>query len=220
MTPSTKASEAEHSQHRWLGPLGNALDGRLDRLQADYLAGSPRARADIAKLRRALGKPAGSVPEVWEYTMKVVPLSLQWDRDEPSRAEQATHAALTLFAKHQQSMTAPAHQHSASFGQAVGRLARTEERSQQAVTRRFMAVATAGSVGEMLTHMRGLVTQLRSAKIGFDYARLADDLLGLLVPDRAQRVRLAWGRDFYRTPETAPAEPSAPTPDPNTDIQE
>ena len=220
MTPSTKASEAEHSQRRWLGPLGNALDGRLDRLQADYLAGSPRARADIAKLRRALGKPAGSVPEVWEYTMKVVPPSLQWDRDEPSRAEQATHAALTLFAKHQQSMTVPAHQHSASFGQAVGHLARTEERSQQAVTRRFMAVATAGSVGEMLTHMRGLINQLRSARIGFDYARLADDLCGLLVPDRAQRVRLAWGRDFYRTTETGPAEQTAPTSDPNTDIQE
>lgn len=229
MTPSTTtggraatASGFEHRQHRWLGTLGSALDGRLDRLQADYLAGSPRARADIAKLRRALGKPAGSVPEVWEYTMAAVPSSLQWDRDEPSRAEHAAHAALTLFAQHQQSMTVPAHQHSVSFGRAVGRLAQVEERSQQAVTRRFMAVATAGSVGEMLTHMRGLTTQLRSAQIGFDYAHLADDIVGLLTPERAQRVRLAWGRDFYRTTTTdpSPAEPTAPTIDPNADTQE
>ena len=115
-------------------------------------------------------------------------------------------------------MTAPAHQHAVSFGQAVGRLAQTEERSHQAVTRRFMAVATAGSVGEMLTHMRGLITQLHSAQIGFDYARLADDLLGLLNPDRAQRVRLVWGRDFYRT--TATPEPATPTTDPTTDTEE
>lgn len=219
MTPPTTTSSAvEHGRPRWLGTLGKALDGRLDRLQTDYLAGSPRARADIAKLRRAVGKPAGSVPEVWEYTMAAVPTSLQWDRDEPSRAEQAAHAALTLFAQHQQSMSAPAHQHSVSFGRAVGRLAQTEERSQQAVTRRFMAVATAGSVAEMLTHMRGLITQLRSAQIGFDYARLADDLLGLLIPERAQRVRLAWGRDFYRT--TATTESTTPATDPIIDTEE
>lgn len=218
MTPSTTTSGPEQQQRRWLGTLGKALDGRLDRLQADYLAGSPRARADIAKLRRALGKPAGSVPEAWEYTLAAVPSSLQWDRDEPSRAEQAAHAALTLFAQHQQSMTGPAHQHAVSFGRAVGRLAQVEERSQQAVTRRFMAVATAGSVGEMLTHMRGLITQLHSAQIGFDYARLADDLLGLLTPDHAQRVRLAWGRDFYRTATTP--EPIAPATASNNDTEE
>lgn len=223
MTPSATTSESAttpsgpaQQPRRWLGTLGKSLDGRLGRLQADYLAGSPRARADIAKLRRALGKPTGSVPEVWEYTVAAVPASLQWERDEPSRAEQAAHAALTLFAQHQQSMTVPAHQHSVSFGWAVGRLAQVEERSHQAVTRRFMAVATAGSVGEMLTHMRGLITQLRSAQIGFDYAQLADDLLGLLTPERAQRVRLAWGRDFYRT--TTASDPTST--DSNNDTEE
>lgn len=218
-SPSTTAGEpTDQQQRRWLGTLGKALDGRLDRLQADYLAGSPRARADIAKLRRALGKPAGSVPEVWEYTVAAVPHSLQWERDEPSRAEQAVDAALTLFALHQQSMSVPAHQHNMSFARAVGKLAQTEQRSEQAVTRRFMAVATADSLQEMLTHIRGLVTQLRSAKIGFDYARLADDLLGLLNPQRSSRVRLAWGRDFFRTTAT-PSETST-TPEPTPDTEE
>lgn len=216
MTTTTPVTRPDSK--RWLGTLGKALDGRLDRLQAEYLAGTPRARADIAKLRRALGKPTGSVPEVWEYTMAAVPSSLQWDRDEPTRAEDAAHAALTLFALHQQSMTVPAHQHNVSFGHAVGRLAQKEERSQQAVTRRFMAVATAGSMDAMLTHVRGLVTQLRSAQIGFDYARFADDLRNLLDPQRAQRVRLSWGRDFYRN--TAPqTETESPT-DPSTDTEE
>lgn len=217
-TTATKAPSSDDGDARWLGKLGTALDKRLDRLQADYLAGLPRARADIAKLRRALGKPAGSVPEIWEYTVAAVPTSLQWNRDEPSRAEQAAHASLTLFAQHQQSMTVPAHQHSVSFGQAVGRLARHDDRSAQAVTRRFMAIATAESLPEMLNHVRGLVTQLRSAHIGFDYARLSDDLLGLLNPMRAQGIRLTWGRDFYRTPAQSGEQPSQV--DPNTDTEE
>lgn len=107
-------------------------------------------RADLARLRRALGKPAGSVPEVWAYTVGAVPESLRWDRDEPSRAEQAAHAALTLFAMHQQSMPVPAHMHGVSLGRAVGQLAAGGEQSADAVTRRFMAVATATSVDEAL----------------------------------------------------------------------
>ncbi len=217
MTSPSSPPTASHQASRWLGSLGHAVDHRLDRLQADYLRGSPRARADVAKLRRALGKPAGTVPEVWEYTLAAVPASLQWDRDEPNRAEQAAHAALTLFALHQQSMTAPAHRPGTSFAEAVGHLRHHEQRSEQAVTRRFLAVATAGSMEEMLTHIRGLVAQLRAARIGFDYARLADDLMSLLNSQRAQRVRLAWGRDFYRTQPTDTAD--SPT-DTSTDHEE
>jgi CRISPR system Cascade subunit CasB len=100
---------------------------------------------------------------------------------------------------HQQSMPGPAHVHGVSLGRAVGQLAAGGEQSADAVTRRFMAVATATSVDEALVHIRGLVAQLRSAQRGFDYARLADDLVKLLNPERAETVRLAWGRDFYRT---------------------
>lgn len=196
---TTAPSPPGHSPSRRLSHLGRALDWRLDRLQEEHLRGSPRARADLAKLRRALGKPATRVPEVWEYTLGAVPESLRWDRDEPSPAEQAAHAALTLFAMHQQSMSVPAHVHGVSLGRAVGQLACSGEQSADAVTRRFMAVATATSVDEALFHIRGLVSQLRSVHTGLDYARLADDLVKLLNPERAQTVRLAWGRDFYRT---------------------
>lgn len=200
MTATTTGSPPAPPHARRLGRLGKSLDWQLDRLQSDYLAGSPRARADLAKLRRALGKPAGNVPEVWEYTVAAVPEALQGRGDEPSRAEQAAHAALTLFALHQQSMPVSAHVHGVSFGSAAGRLARSSERSENAVTRRFMAAATATSIDEVLIHVRGLVTQLRSEKYGFDYARFADDVLGLLTPPRSESVRLSWGRDFYRNP--------------------
>lgn len=200
---SEKASSQKPASSRSLGKLGHALDWRISRLQVEYLRGSPAARADLAKLRRGLGKPAGSVPEIWELTIGVVPGSLTWSRDEPSVAEQATHAALTLYALHQQSQSAPAHVPGTSFGQAVGRLRFSDARSEEAVTRRFMAVATAETIDEVLIHARGLITQLRGEQ-GLDYARFANDLFGLLTPATAQSVRLAWGRAFYRTAPDAP----------------
>ncbi|WP_378741362.1 type I-E CRISPR-associated protein Cse2/CasB [Nocardia brasiliensis] len=211
---STIENEAQATlkpAHHRLGPLGQALDWRLNRLQEDYLRRSSLARAELAKLRRGLGKSAGSVPEIWDSTIAAVPASLRgedgFDDLEPSIAEQAAHSALTLFAAHQQSMPVRAHVAEVSFGRAVGMLARSEGRSAEAVTRRFMAVATAQSIDEVLAHIRGLVTQLRTAKLGFDYARLADDITGLLTPARAQQVRLAWGREFYRTPQPSDSEP-------------
>jgi CRISPR system Cascade subunit CasB len=210
-------------RRRRLGPLGLALDRRIQSIQKEYLRGSPGARADLAKLRRGLGKPAGTVPEIWDLTLAAVPPELTWDRDEPSRAEQASHAALTLYALHQQSMSGPAHVPGVGFGEVVGRLGRGDGPSEAAVTRRFMAVATAESVDEVLTHVRGLVTQLKRAGRGLDYAQFADDVIALLTPGRETPVRLAWGRGYYRTARDKDAEPtdsvSAVADDTNTEIE-
>ncbi|GAA5053539.1 type I-E CRISPR-associated protein Cse2/CasB [Nocardia callitridis] len=215
MTTAEQTTEQQSKPYRRLGTLGAALDWRLNRMQEEYLRGSSSARAELAKLRRGLGKPAGSVPEIWDLTIAAVPKSLhaldEFDDGEPSIPEQAAHAALTLFAAHQQSLSVRAHVADTSFGRAVGILAQQEGRSADAVAVRFMAVATAQSIDEVLVHIRGLITQLRAAKKGFDYARFADDLSALLTPGRAQRVRLAWGRDFYRitkNPESASIEPT------------
>jgi CRISPR system Cascade subunit CasB len=210
-TTETASPSSGSPRPRRLGPLGLALDRRITGLRTDYLRDAPAARADLARLRRGLGKPAGSVPEIWDITIGAVPEALRWNRDEPSRAEHAAHAVLCLFALHQQSLSVPAHVPGVSFGQAVARLAAAEGRSADAVTRRFMAVATAASIDEVLVHIRGLITQLRGIRQGLDYARLADDVLGLLTPGTATAVRLAWGRDFYRT------TPDAPDTDTDTD---
>lgn len=206
MTLPDTESPPPAQQPRRLGPLGRALDPHIKRLQAEYLhtPPSPAARADLAQLRRGLGKPAGSVPELWPLTLGLVPESLSGDRDEPNRAEQATHAALTLYALHQQSASQPMHQPGISCGYAMGTLRGAEQWSDEAVTRRFMSVATAESIEGILTHVRGLVTQLRTVQQGLDYARLADDFVGLLTPGKAQKIRMQWGRAFYRnTPEAA-----------------
>lgn len=67
-TPTERTPGKPHRTRR-LGPLGNALDWRIIRLQTEYLRDKPTARADLARLRRGLGKPAGSVPEIWDITI-------------------------------------------------------------------------------------------------------------------------------------------------------
>ncbi|WP_433574652.1 type I-E CRISPR-associated protein Cse1/CasA [Nocardia brasiliensis] len=201
---------------RSLGPLGVALDRRLSRLQHEYLRRSAFACAELAELHRGLGKPVGSIPEIWGSTIAVVPCALRGaetsDDDAPSIAEQAAHSVLTLFAAHQRSMSVPAHVPEVSFGSAVSLLAQSRFRTAETITRRFMTVATAQSVDEMLVHLRGLVTLLQTTKQGFDYARLGDDIANLLVPVRARAVRLVWGREFYRTPRTEEATPNRQSP--------
>ncbi|WP_166354223.1 type I-E CRISPR-associated protein Cse2/CasB [Phytoactinopolyspora limicola] len=195
---TTETTPKPEQRKRRLDPLGFALERKIKKLQDDYLANNSAARADLARLRRGLGKPAGSVPEIWERTVGAVPASLSWDRDDPSPAEQAAHITLTLYAVHQQSRPGPMHVADVSFGQAVRRLARRTDASEDAVSRRFMAVATAQTVDEILVHVRGLVTQLKANHISLDYAQFADDVFGLLTPGRATSVRLRWGREFYR----------------------
>jgi len=199
MTQSTVDSPpVEGQKPAALGDLGWEVHKKIEELQREYLAKFSRARAQLARLRRGLGKPAGSVPEIWELTIGLVPPSLVSRGDAPSRAEQAAHAAMTLYALHQQSQTVPIHKPGERFGTAVRRL-RAEKSREEAVTRRFMAVATAQSIDELLFHVRGLITQLRREKHGLDYAMFADDIHKLLTPGREIGVRLAWGRDFYRT---------------------
>jgi CRISPR system Cascade subunit CasB len=88
-----------------------------------------------------------------------------------------------------------------------------EDSRKQAITRRFMAVATAQSINEVLFHVRGLITQLRREKQPLDYAMFAEDVFNLLTPGQENRVRLAWGREFYRTPSAARSDKDGKTPE-------
>ena len=70
---------------------------------------------------------------------------------------------------------------------------------------------------EVVHHARGLITQLRSHGIPLDYGMFTEDLVYLQTRG-ADRVRLRWGRDFYRIPKQSehidddtPAAETAPT---------
>lgn len=206
--------------------LHDAVVGVVSRLQRGVTAtGSenPRAIAALARLRGGLLSPPGALPEIWSDTVGALPPSLHGGESsagaEPSVYETAAHAAVCLYAVHQQSRSEPMHLTGAGLGGSVRELrvrAGTSRELTDAVHRRFLALATATTLAETLHHLRSHVTQLRAARIPLDYGRLAVDLRRLQYRQTAPRVRLAWGRELYRV---CPAEPGAAVTSPTTTLE-
>jgi CRISPR system Cascade subunit CasB len=165
----------------------------------------PSSRATLAKLRRGIGKAPGSIPDIWEITLGELPEEWHSVKGVPTYAENAVHAALTLYALHQQgkdrSMSVNGKDDDGkyigdSFGAAVGKLINGD--NENAIKRRFDAAATAADFSEFAHHARGLIQLLKAAEIPLDYPRFAQDLFDYQLPNGANGVRLRWGEDFYR----------------------
>ncbi len=178
------------------------VTAQITPIQAGYLRypQSSRSRAALAQLRRGVGRDPGTVPEMLSLTVNP---DDRWARgDQPTADECAIHLALTLYAVHQQSQNRRMHVPGQSFGSALGRIRFTGGEENPGVLRRFQALGTAHDLREVAAHARALITLLRGAGQGFDYGRFARDLVRLQDPTRADGVRLAWGRDFYRVRAT------------------
>lgn len=210
---SSDATGTEPELRPGLGRLGALVDQRVRDVQGRYRRNESSGVADLAALRRAAAAAPGSDPRVWELT--VAGLDVPADAtDEPTAQERAAHAALTLYAIHQQSQSAPMHRAGYGLGRSVRAQVSPDRSNEKAVRRRFEALGTASTFPELMEHARGLVRQLRSDGIPLDYGRLAEDLLALQAPATAARVRLRWGRDYHRArlaeaPDSAPTESSA-----------
>ena len=150
-----------------------------------------------------MGRAPGDMPELWGAFLADLPQPLESRTGVPSRGEWAVYLALTLYALHQQGHSLPAdnmHRPGAAFGQAVRRLVKAGEQPQDSsILRRFNALATAANMRESAQHLRGIVQLLRAGDIPLDYVQLSADLYDLQFASGAQRVRLRWGQDFYRT---------------------
>jgi len=209
---STRIAAAAAPQG-YAAALTGYVGAKVLRLQGGYL---DRGRGDhstaagaLARLRRAVATEPGTEPGIWDLLFEGFPQELVGRGEEPSRAERSAHAALTLYAVHQQSQKSGMHVVGRSLGTACGLLARNlaagrEVGADPGAVRRFQALGTSTSFSETLYHARGLVMQLRGAQIAVDYGRLAADLYRLQHPARSDTVRLQWGRDFYSIgPETS-----------------
>ncbi|MFI7122188.1 type I-E CRISPR-associated protein Cse2/CasB [Amycolatopsis sp. NPDC049868] len=185
---------------------GAVAGARISALQQGYLSNRSDSVAALARLRRAVGKPPGSVFDVLDYTMAAEFVG-DWRGDNPSWAEVAAHHAMTLYSVHQQSQRKPMHVRDRTLGTAVRRLIpESEYKPTHAVARRFAMLGTADSLSELIHHLRGIVQLLRTASIPIDYGRLTEDLVTWQRDGGPERVRLRWGRDFHLPPATPPAE--------------
>lgn len=171
----------------WLG----ALPPVVGRKQAS----DGERRAALARLRRGVGKDAGSVPEIWEYVYSGFPDTLKGDH-----AENAIHLALTLYAMHAQGASdEAAHSLDAcSLGKAANNLKYKKPSSEAGIKRRFDSLATAKTPTAISAHSRGLIQLLRQNGVALDYVGFAADLYRLQTGhNSARRVLSEWGRDFH-----------------------
>lgn len=168
-----------------------------------YLGNGAYATAAVAKLRHAVGREVGEDPEIFAWTMPPVDDAdiagnLAPYQNGPSPREQAAHAAITLFAVHQQSNheTSAHTDENVSLGRAVGRMA-YGNLNESGIRSMFDRLQTAGSWKELVRHSRGLITLLKRERIAINYGLLAQDLLALRgTRNQANAVRTRWGRDF------------------------
>lgn len=182
------------------------MRNRLGELRAD--SNESRVRAQLANLRRGIGRKPGDMPELWGMLFAEMPEEMLSQNGQPTREEWAIYTALTLYALHQQSSKiSEQNMHAAGkpenrLGRAVARLVKNEDNDRDRIAKRFNAFATADDMLTAAHHLRGLIQLLRAEGIPLDYVHLAENLYDFQNPDFRPSVRLEWGQDFYDKPRT------------------
>ncbi|GAA2248472.1 hypothetical protein GCM10010232_39820 [Streptomyces amakusaensis] len=181
---------------------GRGARGLRPHFWETYAPGEPYAARSIAALRAGVGREPGALPKA----LHRVQVS---DADQAAGSVPAgfaaEHVALTLFGVHQQGQARTVHQDGVGLGTACRALRGWGRASELAVDRRMEAVAGSLDLGELASHLRPLVQQLRGAGIGLDYTRLYFDLRAWqrAEPERDRRLR-AWGLQYTDLARTDP----------------
>ncbi|BCM71194.1 hypothetical protein EASAB2608_06528 [Streptomyces sp. EAS-AB2608] len=194
--------------------------------QAGYLQDRAQAVAVLARLRRGAGREAGQTPDLWSL-IDTDPLHTAAENTRPLselelvRAENALHAALTLWAFHQQSRGTPMHrrhtrERPGGLGAAVRRLMPADG-VDEAVLKRLVRAGTAPDLVTLAQRLRDIVALLRRHDLPLDYALLAGQLYVWQWPDGPAAVRRRWGRSFHEQRRTQPALDDNTTPDSDKD---
>lgn len=176
------------------------------KIQLDLLARDDKtleqsgSKARLAQLRRGVGKQPGELPELWGSFLKNMPEELMGRNGDPSYAEWTIYTVLTLFALHQQGHSRPmnAEGEENHLGRAARRLVQTEE-DEENVRLKLSIVARSDDMTELSYHLKTIVKLLGNRDIQLDYVDLAGDLYWFQFEKYADRIRLKWGQDFYRT---------------------
>lgn len=198
-----------------LTPFGAWVSGRARQLatggraqsgikNVGYVKNGAYATAAIAKLRHASSHEVGEDPDIFEWTMpdpNDPEVSGHPERypGSPTPQELAAHAALTLFARHQQSIhdMSMHTDENVSLGYAVGLLAYGNY-NESGIRRAFDRLQTSSSWKETVRHARELVSLLKRERIPLNYGLLAQHLMQLRADrEQANIVRVRWGRDFH-----------------------
>jgi len=159
-------------------------------------------RAALATLRRGLGRPAGTVIEMYRYIGTYLPLEAKpWEED-------AYFLVASLYALHPRHWPRQVGSPSNNLGASFRRLRQAEE-SMDSLEKRFTALLNASS--ETLEHhLRHAISLLRAGEEPVNYRQLLRDIQNWSRDDRS--VQRQWAAAYWNSREiSAPADTDSET---------
>lgn len=153
----------------------------------------------LADLKSGLGQAPGDAPPLWPYHRVPVGTGVtEYGRSSPMLA--AEHAALTLFALHQQSQPSRMHKIGVNFGAAMLGLRNHPSVNAAALDRHMRATVAAEDTEELTEHLRSHVHRCNNIGQPLDYTRLFWDLFGWNREDQRARSRRMWAAAYHQWP--------------------
>lgn len=165
-----------------------------------YLETLAEDRAALAALRRGLGQPPGTVPDMFPYVVRRLPNTVypgSWE-------ESAYYLIAALFALH------PAKSNGLNLGAHFAQTLDPNPDHNAAVERRFTALLTAHP-DDLPFYLRQAISFLKSKEVGVNWHQLMWDVRDWGQPERQSRVQKRWATQFWRVQkqeeaDTSPAE--------------
>lgn len=150
-----------------------------------------RDRAALAALRHSLAFAPGSYPPAYPHVERFVAAG----KSASDASRLALYVTAGLFAQHPL-------QGERTLAASLGVLMR--QRDSASIENRFVALLGADAAN-LPDYLRQIVSLLAADGLALDYATLLDDLSfwlnPYLDPERRDRIRQRWARDFYRALE-------------------
>jgi len=175
-------------------------------------------RGALAALRRGLGKPAGTAPEMFPYVEPYIPVN-----DYAGRVD-AAYLLASLFGLHPYDSGRSGEvrtRQQRGLGASLAGIRRREGSTDEdeGVARRFGAALNCDREA-LPTHLRHLMSLFhsRSPDTAIDFMQLYDDISDWDAPDR--RVQRAWAAGFWRRTVTTGDDAAATTEDTPTPTEE
>jgi len=139
-------------------------------------------RAALASLRRGLGKPPGTTPEMYPYVVPYLPSQIH------PREEAAYYTLAALFALH------PSYTNQGNIGAHLARAA--QQGNREAVERRFVALLAAHP-DDLPEYLRQTISFLKSQEVPVNWDALFYALRYWEHAEYGDRIRREWARAFW-----------------------
>ena len=165
-----------------------------------YLEGLKKAenRAALAALRRGLGQPPGSVPEMFPYVVRFLPKKAYPN----SWTEQSYYLIAALYALHPESIG------KGNLGTHFARTLDPNPDLNAAVERRFITLLTAHP-DDLAAYLRQAISFLKSRQkpVVINWHQLMGDVLAWGYPEGQNRVQKQWAAQFWKWRDDEEKEP-------------